>query len=197
MNLNIFPFVTIFNGSNWSSCTLPISSCFSAVHQPKNPTSELLKNSSAAPSPFSECGFGSGGASSLQSSELRGEENLPFSWRAVTGWHGAVNHVTLGLETQNSQKAPWLKTFLITMYRCCFRDRWSLALLSPPLRFQRLAHRELALHPEERPGGGLQHKAAGKLSERFPGPSSRFNPGLPEALLVLCFTCNRESIWVF
>lgn len=66
-----------------------------------------------------------------------------------------------------------------------------------PLWSQRLAHRELALHPEERPGGCFQHKVAGKFSERFPRPSSLFSPGVLEALLVLYFSLVREKVLGF
>lgn len=53
-------FVITLDGSNWSSCILHTSSSFSAVHQPKSPTSELLKSSLGAPSHFSEYGWEGG-----------------------------------------------------------------------------------------------------------------------------------------
>lgn len=117
VKFDMFSFVIILNGSNWSLCILHISSSFSAVHQPKNPILELLKNSLEAPSHFSE----------LIALHVNGGLLHQFS-RNVWGRKHAllvaghlcsiVSYVMPDLETQNLQKASWL--IIVTT----FKDHW-------------------------------------------------------------------------
>lgn len=80
----MFSFVVILNGSNWSLCILHINSFFSAVHQPKNPILELLKNSLEAPLHFSKYGLMlMGMCLHLRLPQMCGEERTVFQELAV------------------------------------------------------------------------------------------------------------------